>query len=423
MEKDEEETTNNTNNKKEYLFSFARINKYFLIPFLCPVFCMISNVFIKFVIDEWVNSDFPISMIVCFCYLFGGLLYFVSAIRTKTEETRDNAIIYMERDRSSGSIKYIYNDGLKKDKCKIFGFLLIMSILLSLSAVCGLYSTYHKKKVFEKRMYLLFFIPLFSKYILKDKICSHQILSLLIAFIGMIILFIPTISVISLDDTIINICSFFFAIGHSFQLVLVKYLTHSYYLSPYLVLLFLGIFTSVFISLGYLIISLIKYKDLSLIIDCFDFSGINNGFTLIIYTLGGLIFGNLVEILSFLVIFYFSPTLLMVTDIISPMLQWLVLKFKDENALNNFFYGLGYLIVLFGSLIYNEIIICNFYGFNKYTKKCLDERQREESVLLRKTENKIQSGDSTHTDNESEVSENSDEDLENENKSENKEEV
>ena len=55
-------------------------------------------------------------------------------------------------------------------------------------------------------------------------------------------------------------------------------------------------------------------------------------------------------------------------------------------------YGIGYLIVLFGSLIYNEIIICNFFGFNKNTKKGLEERLTEESIALKKTENEIKTG-------------------------------
>jgi len=84
--------------------------------------------------------------------------------------------------------------------------------------------------------------------------------------------------------------------------------------------------------------------------------------------------------MTFNIIFYFSPTLLMVTDIISPILSWIV-KVFDKNqyeALNIILNIIGYSIVLFSSLIYNEIIICNFFGLNKNTKKFLDKEQREE---------------------------------------------
>ena len=50
------------------------------------------------------------------------------------------------------------------------------------------------------------------------------------------------------------------------------------------------------------------------------------------------------------------------------------------------------MIALFSSLIYNEIIIFNFCGFNKNTKKCIEERQRKELIELNKTEKLTQSG-------------------------------
>ena len=411
---DEEQTTNNKKNKKEKLFSFGKINKYFIIPFLCPVCCMLANYFIYLILQEWKNSEFPLAVMICFTYILGGLFHFVSSIRTKTEETRENARVYKERVSSAGSIKYIYNDGLKKNKCIIFGLLIVMTITLSFFSYCDLYSEINQKHVFDQRMFFLFFIPLFSKIILKDEINSHQILSLLISFIGMIFIFVPNFLEIETNDIIINILSFIAAVGFSLFLVLVKLLTHNYYLSPYLCLLFLGLFSLIATVIYYLLYSLILNDDLSIITNSFDFSEIK--LSVLFYTLGVLLFGTLLQDFTILVVFYFSPTLLMVTDIISPMLTWIVLVSGGETLLNNIFYGIGYLTVLFGSLIYNEIIICNFYGLNKNTKKCLEERQRKESALLRKTENEIKSGKMGHNGNEeSEQSDDSNDDQENEN--------
>ena len=36
-----------TKNNKTSLITFAKLNKYFLIPFLCPVFCMLTNFFLN----------------------------------------------------------------------------------------------------------------------------------------------------------------------------------------------------------------------------------------------------------------------------------------------------------------------------------------------------------------------------------------
>ena len=57
-------------------------------------------------------------------------------------------------------------------------------------------------------------------------------------------------------------------------------------------------------------------------------------------------------------------------------------------------------------MIYNEIIICNFCGFNTNTKKFLDKRENEESTLLREAElNESQSEkESADSDNEDDKS-------------------
>ena len=44
--------------------------------------------------------------------------------------------------------------------------------------------------------------------------------------------------------------------------------------------------------------------------------------------------------------------------------------------------SIGYFLVLFCSLIYNEFVIFNFYGLNKNTKKYIDKKQREELLSI-----------------------------------------
>ena len=106
-------------NKKEHLFSFAKLNGYYLFPFLAPVFCCAGNIFIYFLYQKQNNVLF-ITIIIDLSYVFGGLLYFISAIRTKTEETRDKAETYQYK----VSI-LLRNKGDKKDKKKIFLILVL----------------------------------------------------------------------------------------------------------------------------------------------------------------------------------------------------------------------------------------------------------------------------------------------------------
>ena len=241
MGEDEEQKT-----KKKCLFSFAKINRYFIIPFLCPVFNMIYSSLLNSV-EEDKNNDkkysFLFSMIDCFSYLPGGLLFFVVFMRTKTEETRNKAIINVEK---SVSIEYIYNPiEVEKDERIIIGYLIIISIIDSLYVLSDLLEIWDTgKNQFESIIYYLLLIPLFSKFILKDSIFRHQILSLLLSYIGIIFLCIPILPKIGIDDILVNISNFVVAFLYSLILVLIKKLTDHYFLSPYLCLLCVGIFSS-----------------------------------------------------------------------------------------------------------------------------------------------------------------------------------
>ena len=97
---------------------------------------------------------------------------------------------------------------------------------------------------------------------------------------------------------------------------------------------------------------------------------------------------GILEILEFFSISYFNPTLLLVTEIISPMIFYIIriCKVKD-TTLNMTLRLTGYSLVLISAFIYNEFIIFNFCGLNTYTKKFIEKRQYEELYLLERKEN------------------------------------
>ena len=71
---------------------------------------------------------------------------------------------------------------------------------------------------------------------------------------------------------------------------------------------------------------------------------------------------------------------------LTSFLLWIIRINEKKTLSNKIFNGLGYFIILIVSLLYNQIIICNFCSLNKYTKKCLDKRQKEELELMKRTE-------------------------------------
>ena len=98
-----------------------------------------------------------------------------------------------------------------------------------------------------------------------------------------------------------------------------------------------------------------------------------------------LIFSSIGSPLLYLVIFYFSPTLLLVTIIFNPIIGWIISLFIEETEIKTLdivLKSIGYSLLLFSSLIYNEILICNFFGLNRNTKKYIEIRQQEENEEL-----------------------------------------
>ena len=377
--------------KNESLFSFGKLNKYFIIPFLCPIFCFLANYSIQLYNNEISKSKekydiknklFLISFSIFFSYLVGGLLYCISYIRTQTEDLKKSKENKKERTgsfaskSSSSSIEYIYNKKtININPLKIFFIFCAMSLILHFALICRFLSI--NEKVFEKRLYFLLFLPIFSQIILKDELFRHQILSLFISIIGIIFLFIPLILIKQEISILINILIIISSIGHSFFFILIKHLTHKYYLSPYLCLLYIGFFGLIILLIGSIIYYSINNDSDNNYMSIFEGESLES----IIYLILVFSFSLILNVLTFLVIFYFSPTLLMITDIINPIISWIISLFIDKEghtSIEIILNSIGYFLVLFSSLIYNEIIIFNFFGLNGNTKKYLEIKQREE---------------------------------------------
>jgi len=377
----------NKKKHKKSLISFAKLNKYFLIPFLAPVFCMLANFFLLKIIEtKFVkHEDFIFTLYILLSYVTAGCFYFISKFRQKVEGQKEK-IIY--REMALTSIELLYNEKFNKSILKKWILILVIAFLISLSEYISVFVSKPSYNIFQARFYFILFIPLFSKFILKENIFRHHYLSLLIALVGFILLIIPVCLKINSNDIIPNVLNFIMGVSYSLFLVLIKYLTHVYYISPFKLCLIFGSIAFGFIFFGFLIFSLIKYHDLTYFKESLDFSYVENKFVLSLYFIASFIFAVCLHFGTLLVIFYFTPILLMVTDIISPLFFWVAITIKNPETRvfpKIVLEPIGYVIVLFASLIYNEIIIFNFCNLNKNTKLFIEERLDEEEKDLRKT--------------------------------------
>ena len=389
--------------KKECLFSINRMNKYYLLPFLVPLVCYSTKFFsepmkmkngeIKYV--ENVTEEnchtfvFLYQMINSTSLIFGGLLYFVTIIRTKTDNKANIGNIIGGR---------TFSDNLiirkKPNRLLEFSIIIFMSIIITMYNVLKGYGTKHS--TLEKRLYFLFFFCLINIFMFKKPIYSHQKFSLGIGFIGMAIIF--TVFFFYLDyaryEYIYDVLLFFGSFLYSLYLVLVKYMAEKKYYSPFLLLLLIGTFSTVITVIGYMIYSFVTVNDLRYVTNIFHcrddmYVCFGNYYDKIICYF---LINAVLQVLIFLVCYYFSPEVFAISDIISPYLSFIskVIEKKNTDILNIILNSIGYIIIILCSFVYNEIIVCNFCGLNENTWKAIDKKANEDYMgMLDRDSNSI----------------------------------
>ena len=376
--------SNNSENTQKSLIIIAKLNKYFLFPFICPLFCVCTN-FLLGKINELkvIKREFILLFFVELSYAVGGLLYFVSYFKqkeNKASQTYNYKIKFLKNLKTT-------NNNVNNPKKKWIIIILMCCLFAFFHLVCDLFMNNH---LFESRMYFILFIPLFSKFILKISMYKHQYFSLIISISGIIFIIIPVTLVIEKEDILPNVLICIGSICYSLALVLIKYVIEVYYISAFKINLLIGIISIIASGFGFVIYSLFTSHDLSYFANSYDNSIQERKFLVTFYFILAFIFASILRVFTVLVIFYFSPILLMVTDIISPMLSWIIsVIIKEPSTTDVIVSPIGYLITLVSSLIFNEIIILNFWGLNSNTKIFVEERQKKELIELAKDEDNI----------------------------------
>ena len=304
-------------------------------------------------------------------------------------------------------IKNYHIDVEKRNKKKFILLIYIISLLEALHedlySILYYYEIYEPKKekyikgwLIEKKSCFIIFVPIFAYLILHTEIHRHHYLAFLFGYFGCIFVnatrFFTDFSYI--EDYPFHLFNVFISSIHSLSLVLVKYIMIKYVLlSPYFFLLYDGIF-NIFNSI---LLILLQYP---IIINLPDHNAnINsseendkyfyNNFVRIIKILIGqtkafykyffltFISTFFYYILYTLVIFNNSPFLIILieaflpldSDIIKIILHAKNIDYidKDKSWERFGFQTIGYLFLLFGALILNEIIIFNRWGLNRFT--------------------------------------------------------
>ena len=168
-------------------------------------------------------------------------------------------------------------------------------------------------------------------------------------------------------------------------------MVEKYYLFPLKISLIIGILSIIINIIGFTIYCLI-INDFRLFTDCLDFSE-KNKLVISIYFILYILISTAAFLTLFLSVYYFSPTLILVTNIISPLLLWIFKTIiEGASTIENILYPIGYIITLFSTVIYNELIIFNCCNLNKDTKKYVNKRINKELEEIQKSEEILVSG-------------------------------
>ena len=363
--------------KNKSLISCTKMNKYFLFPFITPIFITFRDSMIYTIINknDKINFNLVYMLSISSCLVMAGTLYFTIDLKEFVERIKTIKILK--------NYVRIKNNVKKISKLKVSFILFIMGVSNSFYIFSVVYFTKHV--ILEKRQYTLFLIVFLSILILKIKIYKHQYLSLIFAFLGFLLLSIFKIREIPKEDIQINILSFVGTIFYAIHYIYLKYLYDKYELPIYICYIIVGILSIFFYFFAISIISKINNGDFSLFDELLYFfrHPLEEKKHYIFFAIF-IINAIATELFVSFTIYYFSLTHFVLSSFISPILLYIIKNFtenKDETYLLiiNF---IGFAIELFAILIFNEIIVLNFCGLNDYTRKGINEREKEEQEKI-----------------------------------------
>ena len=304
--------------------------------------------------------------------------------------------------------KLLYNDTLdnkKRKKRKI-----ILSVILSFFDFFALYlnvifkiitqnSNYQVK---QEKLNSMILFNIISKYILSVLILhlsvyKHHYLSLSINLIFLILLIIYDF--LHLDDKkeyFYVLMKIVVAICYAFEDTYAKILLSIDSVSPYNLLIYRGIFENILAFLFSFVFIFVEIPD-------------ENGIKSCVFSRFWKVYKNKLNILLYIILFFvhylqninifaiidkFSPIHFAVATIFENIGSLIISIIYGEIFLDEFFIKLAiYFILILSILVFNEFIVLNFCGFQKYTKIFLEQKANKdiEQTIINNKENNNES--------------------------------
>ena len=353
-----------------------------IIPFGVQLFCFIRSLEVEFVItnqpDEASKENIkkhPLAFatLTGICQLSSGVLELISMLRSSHKKQNHSK---STNTLLSKEIKLVQ----KTKESKIYLMIIAVAIMNLITMTCynimqdSLGSTGIQLEI---RVLQIVFTGILCLWLLSTHFHRHQVAAMLIVVIGLILVNIPDFRTWFISY-IILLASYFIS---GLEEVIEKIIMESKYVSPYRLLFFEGAVQVITGSLIEMVLLLVNP------VSCFERS-IVEFFTLVyqtrvvLYILLFILGESGLNILMRLTNFYFSPTHRSVSDTLSSLLWWgYALNYIDSTKKDATSVALnvtGYVLMMFGCLLYNELIIIYVFGCEKNTKQEVAKRSDEE---------------------------------------------
>jgi hypothetical protein len=353
----------NENNK---LFEFKYWSRYHFIALAVPIFCMLTTYLQKEELALYKQNDNP--KIKAFPYFFNifisKLLSIIFVLLKKLINKRNNNKVETKNMRR-------YHLGVNNKVKKIKAAFLIISIsILELIFKIEGYNIIGQKNYIELKLGFLLIVPILSIFILKKQLFKHHYFAFSISFIAFILVCLSSHFYSKRREAKEQVRHLFYSIPLGLAFVLIKYLYEFSFVDAFSFLFYDGILCIIipFISIG--LISIFEGSDY--FID--NMKGVKYLFAekeIIILFIFVVICSFGYYLSNALTIYIFNPSLMVMTDILSPIFRWVIEVFRDnEKTENNFIWiailkGIGFIFIIFSSVVFNEILILHFCGFDK----------------------------------------------------------
>lgn len=387
------------------------VSSSLIYPFLCPIVNLVQDIIIHQLagLSQFNNHQ-----------LIGSAIFFLSQMFCIFLEIISNYLQVRRSKRKRKTTLIVNNEIVEEDdehsqvikeKQSNLIFYVILCCVLEFSVYTGLNLFLTNSGVvqtiqLEMRALPIFVMAFLNIFFLKLPFYKHHLFSCVIIFIGFFsILLYHYIELPINDNHLVSLyVTLLFAvlkIIRAIKEMLDTYLLQEKYVSPFKLLFYQGVsglvlslivgFCLQYMSCSRTAQSVIKYCQPNNKVESFDnfFKNINNGKSIALL-IGVIITTIIIEVCRMQTKHYLTAIHRGLSCAASAVINWfLYLQFFEKKKVN-YLELIGFVIILFGELIYCEVFICYFWGLEENTKKMIDKRNADEGEIEKQSLNALE---------------------------------